>query len=135
MTLRVRNLTHQRDQDDYYNPIDLNHVFNDDDILDAWIQEREPVLREDDLHWLDEGISQGEEDKGARDGGDEGPSQRGMGIAMDSFTSNGDDEDGGNGCEEVSGDESDDSNNGGNTSAERGTDGVGGSQQGGANMS
>ena len=57
MRLRVRSLMHQRDQDDYYNPIDLNHVFNDDDILDAWIQEREqPVLREDDLFWLDEGI-------------------------------------------------------------------------------
>jgi len=40
MRLRVRNLTHQRDQDDYYNPINLNHVFNDDDILVAWIQER-----------------------------------------------------------------------------------------------
>ena len=36
---------------------------------------------------------------------------------------------------EFGNDESDDSNNGGNTSAERGTDGVGGSQQGGANMS
>jgi len=41
MRLSVRNLTHQRDQDDYYNPIDLNHVFNEDDILDTWIQERE----------------------------------------------------------------------------------------------
>ena len=40
MRLHVRSLTHQRDQDDYYNPIDLNHVFNDDDILVAWIQER-----------------------------------------------------------------------------------------------
>ena len=46
MGLRVTNLTYQRDQDDYYNPIDLNYVFNDDDILDAWIQKREqPVLR------------------------------------------------------------------------------------------
>ena len=60
----------------------------------------------------DEGISQSEEDRGARDGGDEGPSQRGKGIAMDSSTSSGDDEDVGNGGEEVSGDESDDSNNG-----------------------
>ena len=47
----VRNLTYKRDQDDCYNPIDLNHVFNDDDILDAWIQEREQlILRENDLH-------------------------------------------------------------------------------------
>ena len=40
-----------------------------------------------------------------------GPSQRVKGIAMDSSTSSGDDEDGGNGNEEVSGDKSDDSNN------------------------
>ena len=100
--------------------------------MDAWIQEREQlVLREDDLHWLDEGTSQSKEDKGARDGGDEDPSKKGKGIVMDSSTSSGDDEDGGNGGEEVSGDESDDSNNGGNTGAERGTYGVSGSQQDG----
>ena len=34
---------------------------------------REPVLHEDDLHWLDEVISQSEEDRRAKDGGDEGP--------------------------------------------------------------
>jgi len=49
-------------------------------------------LREDDLHWLDEGISRSEKDRGARDDGDEGPSQRGNGIAMDSSTSSGDNE-------------------------------------------
>ena len=70
----------------------------------------QPVLREDDLHWLDEGISQSEEDRGARYGGGEGPSQRGKGNALDSSTSSDDDE-GGNGGKEVSGDESDDSNN------------------------
>jgi len=32
--LRVRNLTYKSDIDDYYNPIDLNNIFNDDDILD-----------------------------------------------------------------------------------------------------
>ena len=38
MRLRVRNLTCQNDTDDYYNPIDLNNIFNDDDdILDEWI--------------------------------------------------------------------------------------------------
>jgi len=92
-------------------------------------------LCEDDLHWLDQGISQSEEDRGARDGGDEGPTQRGKGIVMDSSTSSGDDEDSGNGTEEVSGDESDDSNNGGNNSAKGRTYGIGGSQQGGAAMS
>ena len=74
MRLRVRNLTYKSDTDDYYNPINLNHVFNDDDILDAWIQEREQlVLREDDLHWLDERISQSEEDRDSKDGVDERP--------------------------------------------------------------
>ena len=34
-------------------------------------------MHEDDLHWLDEGISRSEEDRGVRDDGDEGPSQRG----------------------------------------------------------
>jgi len=127
MWLRVRNLTHQRDQDDYYNPIDLSHIYDHNDILDAWFQEREQsVLREDDLHWLDEGISQSEVNRSARDGGDEGPNQRGKGIARDSSTSSGDDEDGGNGGEEVSGDDS---------NAEGGTYGVGGSQQDGAAMS
>jgi len=34
MQLQVRNLTCQSNTDDYYNPIDLNNIFNDDDILD-----------------------------------------------------------------------------------------------------
>jgi len=40
---------------------------------------------------LDEGISESEEDRGARDGGDEDPSQRGKCIVMDSSTSSSDD--------------------------------------------
>jgi len=64
-----------------------------------------------------------------------GPNQRGKGIAMESSTYNGDDEDGVNDGEEVSGDKSDDSNNGGNNGAQEGTYGVGGSQQGGGVMS
>jgi len=67
---------------------------------------------------LDEGICQSEEDRSAGDNGDDGLSQRGKGIAVDSSTFSGDDEDGGNGGEEVSGDEFDDSNNGGNTGVE-----------------
>ena len=39
MQLRVRNLTCKSDTDDYYNSIDLNNIFNDDDILDEWIRE------------------------------------------------------------------------------------------------
>ena len=83
---------------------------------------------------MDEGICQSEEDRSAGDNGDDGLSQRGKGIAVDSSTFSGDDEDGGNDGE-VSGDESDDSNNGGNTGAERGTYGVGRSQRGGAAIS
>ena len=101
--------------------------------MDAWIQEREqPILRENDLHWLDEETNQIKEDRGARHDGDEGPSQRSKGIAVDSSTStsSGDDEDGGNGSEEVSGD---DSNNGENNGAQRGTY-DGGSQQSGVAM-
>ena len=37
MRLQVKNLMQQRRDEDLYNPIDLNHIFNDDDILDEWI--------------------------------------------------------------------------------------------------
>ena len=37
--LRVKNLMQERSDEDLYNPIDLNHIFNDDDILDEWIRE------------------------------------------------------------------------------------------------
>ncbi|KAL0322193.1 UNVERIFIED_CONTAM: hypothetical protein Scaly_2515700 [Sesamum calycinum] len=36
MRLRVRNLMYQRKDDDYYSPIDFNHIFHDNDILDEW---------------------------------------------------------------------------------------------------
>ena len=52
--LRVKNLTQERSDEDLYNPIDLNHIFNDDDILDEWIREgEEPILSSDNLDWLD----------------------------------------------------------------------------------
>ncbi|CDP19105.1 unnamed protein product [Coffea canephora] len=61
MRLKVKNLMHQRDTDDFYNPIDLNHIFHQDDILDDWIRENEqPTLPEDNLDWLDKGIHQTE---------------------------------------------------------------------------
>ena len=54
--LRVRNLTYKSDTDDYYNPIGLKNIFNDNS-LDEWIREGEqPMLPPDDLGWLDEGI-------------------------------------------------------------------------------
>ena len=61
MRLKVKILMHQRDTDDFYNPIDLNHIFHQDDILDDWIRENEqPTLPEDNLDWLDKGIHQTE---------------------------------------------------------------------------
>ncbi|KAL0370475.1 UNVERIFIED_CONTAM: hypothetical protein Sangu_0365600 [Sesamum angustifolium] len=55
MRLIVRNLMYQREDDDYYNPIDLNHIFHDNDILEEWTREaEEPMLPENDLDWLDE---------------------------------------------------------------------------------
>ena len=60
-------MTCKSDTDDYYNPIDLNNIFNDD-ILDEWIREGEqPMLPPDDLGWLDESIRHTDES-----GGDDG---------------------------------------------------------------
>ena len=62
MRLRVKNLMQERSNEDLYNPIDLNHIFNDDDILDEWIQEgEEPILSSDNLDWLDKGLPPNEE--------------------------------------------------------------------------
>ena len=58
MRLRVKNLMQERNNEDLYNLIDLNHIFNDDDILDEWIREGdEPILSSDNLDWLDKGLS------------------------------------------------------------------------------
>ncbi|XP_073138631.1 uncharacterized protein [Henckelia pumila] len=55
MRLRVRNLMHKNEDDDYYSPIDLDHIFKDDDILNEWTRDNEPpVLQDDDLEWLDQ---------------------------------------------------------------------------------
>ena len=53
--LRVKNLMQERSDEDLYNPIDMNHIFNDDDILDEWIRE-EPILSSDNLDWLDQDL-------------------------------------------------------------------------------
>ena len=55
-----------------YNPIDLNHIFNDNDILDEWIQEgEEPNLPSDNLDLLDQDLPFKEGGEAARedDGG------------------------------------------------------------------
>ena len=63
----------QERSDEYlYNPIDLNHIFNDDDILDEWIREgEEPILSSDNLNWLDQDLPsrEGREAARADDGG------------------------------------------------------------------
>ncbi|KAL6325864.1 hypothetical protein AAG906_031106 [Vitis piasezkii] len=60
--LRIKNLMQERNNEDLYNPIDLNHIFNDDDILDEWIREGEkPILSSDNLDWLDKDLPTNEE--------------------------------------------------------------------------
>ena len=55
-----------------YNPIYLNHIFNDDDILYEWIREgEEPILSSDNFDWLDQDLPsrEGREATRADDGG------------------------------------------------------------------
>ena len=60
--LGVNNLMQKQNNEDFYNSIDLNHIFNDDDILNEWIQEgKEPILSSDNLDWLDKGLPTNEE--------------------------------------------------------------------------
>ena len=57
MQLQVKNLMQERNNEDLYNPIDLNHIFNDDYILYEWIREGEkPILSFDNLDWLDKDL-------------------------------------------------------------------------------
>lgn len=45
MRLKVHNLVDRTMEHDYYNPVDLSHIFNEDDLLDTWIGEaEEPML-------------------------------------------------------------------------------------------
>ena len=70
--LRVKNLMQERRDEDLYNPIYLNHIFNDDDILDEWIREgEEPILSSNNLDWLDQDLPFREGREAARvdDGG------------------------------------------------------------------
>ena len=62
--LGVNNLMQERNNEDFYNSIDLNHIFNDDDILNEWIREgKEPILSSDNLDWLDKGLPTNEESR------------------------------------------------------------------------
>ena len=68
-----------------YNPIDPNHIFYDDDMLDEWIRKgEEPILSYDNLDWLDQDLPSKEGREAARD--DDGGtsyrvSRRGSSIA------------------------------------------------------
>ena len=60
--LQVKNLMQEQNNEDVYNPVDLNHIFNDDYILDKWIREgNELILSFDNLDWLDKGLPPNEE--------------------------------------------------------------------------
>ena len=66
--LRVKNLMQERSDEDLYNPINLNNIFNDDDILDEWIREgEEPLISFDNLNWLDQDLLSREGREAARD--------------------------------------------------------------------
>ena len=69
-----------------YNPIDLNHIFNDDDILDEWIREgEESILSSDNLDWSDKDLPsrEGREATHDDDGGTSyRVSRRGRSIAQ-----------------------------------------------------
>ena len=68
MQLRVKNLMQERNNENFYNPIDLNHIFNDDDILYEWIrEEEEPILSSDNLNWLDQDLPSREGREAVRD--------------------------------------------------------------------
>ena len=68
-----------------YNPVGLNHIFNDDDILDEWIREREePILSSDKLDWLDQDLPSREGEAACDDDGGTSyrVSRRGSSIAQ-----------------------------------------------------
>ncbi|XP_051149227.1 uncharacterized protein LOC127263948 [Andrographis paniculata] len=59
MRLRVKIFMQRTDTDDFYDPIDLNHIFDENDILDEWVRENEsPLIHDSDLNWLDETIDE-----------------------------------------------------------------------------
>ena len=54
----------EQNNEDLYNPIYLNLIFNDDEILDEWIREgQELILSSYNLDWLDKGLPPNKEGK------------------------------------------------------------------------
>ena len=57
MRLKVRNVFERQQDADFYNPIDLNHIFTVDDVLDNWIREgEEPILDGQKTDWIEGGL-------------------------------------------------------------------------------
>lgn len=66
MRLKIHNLVDRTEDEDYYNPIDLSHIFEANDPIDTWIYEgEEPVLDGQDTNWLEREL-----DKGGKQMGD-----------------------------------------------------------------
>lgn len=54
MQLKVRNIFERQQDADFYNPIDLNHIFTVDNVLDNWICEgEEPILDGQRTDWIE----------------------------------------------------------------------------------
>lgn len=54
MRLKIRNLVDRTADGDYYNPIDLSQIFEENDPINTWIHEaEEPVLDGKDTNCLE----------------------------------------------------------------------------------
>lgn len=63
--LRMRNVINRKlRDDDYYNPIDLNHIFEDCDALEPWTRElKGPLLDGQENDWFDEALAEEEDEQ------------------------------------------------------------------------
>lgn len=60
MRLKIHNLIDMTANEDYYNPINLSHIFEENDPIDTWIREaKEPVLEGQDTNWLERELDEG----------------------------------------------------------------------------
>ena len=61
LTLRSIGRRSQAQLTNSFTPIDLDNIFNDSDLINLWLSEKErPVFEGNDLHWLD--VDRQEED-------------------------------------------------------------------------
>lgn len=60
MRLKIHNLVDRTTNEDYYNAIDLSHIFEKMTPIDTWIREaEEPMLDEHDINWLERELDEG----------------------------------------------------------------------------